>query len=267
MKKLTFNFYGRVAMMFVLFAIGAVAALAQPNLRVYNFSGPNSAKVNTPYQYSVKVRNMGNANAGGVKVKIDLPLTNTSPTQYILGKVTGLQTGCSIVARKIECNLGNIQPSVQRIVTFTFEYPVATKPLAMSANASTTTQGEINSNNNTDSRTQPVGYFTNQLVSADVLVSLCTGTNLTSHFECELFPSSIQTFTMRLEAGGTITLPYPGYTGTWSQNSASELAFTITDGSDGASFSGFASGSACFEGITNFIPVSSYSSPYKVCVQ
>lgn len=267
MKTSTNNFYGRIAVMFVLFAIGAVAAIAQPNLRVYNFNGPTSAKVNTPYQYSVRLRNMGNQTAQGVKFTIDLPLTNTSPTQHILGKVTGLPIGCAIVSRKIECNYSSLTPSQQKNITFTLEYPVTTKPLDMTAIASTTTPGEINPANNTLDRNQAVGYFTNQLTSADVTVSLCTGTNLTSHFECELYPSSIQTFTMRLEAGGSITLPYPGYTGTWTQNNSSELAFTITDGLDGASFSGFSSGASCFEGITNFIPVSTYNSPYKVCVQ
>lgn len=267
MNKSTLNFSGRIAMMFVLIAIGAVAAVAQPNLRVFNFNGPNSAKVNTPYQYSVRLRNIGNQPAQGVKLKIDLPLTNTSPTPHIMGKVTGLPVGCAIVARKIECNYSALTPNQQKNITFTLEYPVTTKPLAMTASATTTTPGEINANNNTIARSQTIGYFTNQLTSANVTVSLCTGTNLTSHFECELYPSSIQTFTMTLQPGGTISLPYPGYTGTWSQNTASELAFTITDGFEGASFSGFSSGASCFEGITNFIPVSTYNSPYKVCVQ
>jgi hypothetical protein len=139
----------------------------------------------------------------------------------------------------------------------------------MTATASTTTPNEINPNNNTDSRTQTVGYVSNQIASADVLVSLCTGTGLTSFFECELFPSSIQSFTMRLEQGGTITnLPDPNYYGNWDQNiSPQQLHFLITDGIDGAEFNGFGANANCFDGITNFIPASTYNSAYRVCRQ
>jgi len=78
---------------------------------------------------------------------------------------------------------------------------------------------------------------------------------------------------MTLDAGGNITLPYPGYFGQWdqvqtTQSPNQQLHFTISDGSGfTAEFNGFATTNTCFEGLTTFIPQSNYVSPYKVCVQ
>lgn len=259
---------------FLMFGANAVfAAPPAPNLSVLPWQGPTTAMVNTPYQYKVRVKNIGNQMAQSVRVVVDLPLTDTSPTRHILGKITGIQTGCSIVSRKLQCDLGNLSQNQTKFFTFNFELPVSSKTLTFKATASTTSTNEVDGNNNWLDYTPAINYPTNQITSANVLVSLCTGTTLTSHFECELFPSSIQTFTMRLEQGGTITnLPDQSYTGSWDQNQTTQTAFqqlhfTISDGFNGAEFNGFASGSNCFEGITNFIPTSNYLSPYKVCIQ
>lgn len=254
---------------FGLVLLTAGVANAQPNLRVFQWQGPATATVNTAYQYRVRVRNMGNQPALGVKLTIDLPLTNTSPTQHILGKVTGLQTGCAIVNKKIVCDLLTLNPNNTQIISFNYEYPVTTKPLQLMATATTTSTNEVNPNNNFLGLNPSVAYFSNQLTSANVLVSLCTGTNLTSFYECELYPSSIQSFTMTLDQGGTISnLPEPGYFGNWDQNSgANTLHFNISDGASGAEFNGFGSSGTCFEGITTFTPASNYMSAYKVCVQ
>jgi uncharacterized repeat protein (TIGR01451 family) len=264
-----------IALLFVCTIIVSSSALAQPappDLQV-QMQGPTAAMVRSPYLYTVNVKNTGKTNAANVTVVVDFPLTNTSPTVYILGNLSGINTGCQVVSRKLNCNLGTINKNKTKSFTFNFTYPVTTKPLELKATASTTTPGEVNLVNNQFTLTQPVSYATNQLTSATVLVSLCTGTNLTSYFECELFPSSIQSFTMTLNSDSTITIPnYAGYTGNWDQLTSPQnqtLHFTVTETSTGdiAEFNGFAISGTCFEGLTTFTPNNGYISPYKVCVQ
>lgn len=250
----------------ILLVTGSALA-SPPNLNVQQWQAPSVANVNTPYQYRFGVKNTGTQTATGVTLTVDLPVTTTSPQVYLLGKLTGVPTGCSVVSRKLQCNIGSLGYNQSRFYTFTYELPVANKVLSFTARATTTSTNEQNPGNNLRTITPVLGYPTNQLVSANVLASHCTGTNLSSYFECELFPSSITTHTMTLNAGGTISLNYPGWSGTWDQVTPEQLHFVITDGVDGAEFYGYAGSSTCFEGITTFIPTSSYMSPYKVCVQ
>lgn len=95
----------------------------------------------------------------------------------------------------------------------------------------------------------------------------CTGQNLTSFFECQLYPSSITMHETILEVGGTIQfIGQPAqYGGTWSQPSPEHLSMTYTDtGVPVAHFEGDATTTGCFEGITTF-PGSSWVSAYLVC--
>ncbi len=256
-----------IAIMLASFAFGANAA-SQPNLSVLPWIAPSTVTVNSPYQYTARVKNIGTKTATSVTMTIELPLTNTSPTRHILGKLTGLQNGCSVVSNKLVCSLGDIGKNQTRQVVFNFEYPVSTKPLGLVASVTTTSPNEANPGNNIGAYAPVVNYPDLPITSANVLVSHCTGTNLTSFFECELYPSSIASFTMTLEPGGSISLPYPGYFGNWDQNiSPKQLHFNVTDGADGVSFDGFASGLSCFEGMATFTPASSYVSAYKVCIQ
>lgn len=257
----------------VFMALGASVVYAAPpppvDLRV-QMQGPATAFVKSPYVYTVEVKNIGGANAAGVKVIVDLPLTDTSPTRHILGNLSGIQSGCQVIANKLECSLGTINKNKSKSFTFNFALPVSTKTLEIKASGSTTTPGEANLQNNIAALTPALGYATNQITSANVLVSHCTGTGLSSYFECELFPSSISSFTMTLNADWTITLPVSGYTTQWNQNvSPQQLNFTITETSTGeiVEFNGFATTNTCFEGMTTFTPNSGYVSPYKVCVQ
>ncbi len=258
-------------------AVTASAATQPPNLRVL-LTGPSSAQVRSPYLYTVNVKNIGGSTAAGVTVVVDLPETNTSPQKYILGTLSGIDSRCQVVARKLNCALGNITKSgvnQTKIFTFTLVLPVSTRTLEIKATASTATNPETNPLNNVASIIPTPAYATNQITSANVLVTNCTGTGLSSFFECELFSGSTQSFSMTLNADQSITIPgYPDYTGQWDQLQTTQqpyqqLHFTITEigTGDGAEFTGFATTNTCFEGLTTFIPTSNYVSPYKVCVQ
>lgn len=259
-----------LSLLMVLLTIGAEAAPAGPSPADLNIQvqGPTSAFVNSPYVYTATVSNTGGSNASDVRVVIDLPLTNTSPTVHILGTLSGIDNRCQVIANRLECNLGTIRKNRNVSFSYTFALPVSTKILKFTAVASTTSN-EPNQGNNTVSLIPSLAYATNQLVSATVLNSHCTGQGLTSYFECELFPSSISQHTVTLVAGGSISFGVPGYTGTWSQPTPQQLYFNYFDGNNlmVAEFNGFATSATCFEGMTTFPQSPGYVSPYKVCVQ
>ncbi len=250
-------------------AVTASAATQPPNLRL-QLTGPSSAQVRSPYLYTVNVRNIGGSTAAYVNVVVDLPETNTSPQKFILGTLSGIDSRCQVVARKLNCALGNITKSgvnQTKIFTFTLALPVSTRTLEIKATASTQTTPETDPLNNVASIIPTPAYATNQITSANVLVTSCTGTGLSSFFECELFPSSQQSHIFSLNADMSVT--YNGdYIGTWDQfASTQQLHLSLSDGNSGAEFNGYATNNTCFEGITTFTPISIYNSAYKVCVQ
>lgn len=244
-------------------------ASAQPraDLEVMPWQAPSSPMANSPYQYRVTVRNVGNKKATGVKLVVDMPLTDTSPTRHILGKLTNFGS-CQKVSNKLQCNLPDLNSNQSAFINFTFELPVSTKTLSFNATASMTgTPAETITNNNSRLHTPVIAHGTNQITDGDIVVSMCTGRGLSSYFECELFPGSIQSFDATLNGDGTIMMDNYQI-GTWDQNiSPKRLHMNLTDGSMFADFNGFSTGTNCFEGMTIFTPASPYSSPYKVCLQ
>jgi hypothetical protein len=256
----------------VMILVGAGAASASPpppNLRVL-LSGPSSVQVYSPYLFAVNVKNIGGSTAVAVRVIVDLPETATSPQKYVLGTVSGIDPRCQLVSRKLNCLLGDLTKSgtgQTKEFTFNLALPVSTRSLQIKATASTTTAPEADPLNNAATLTPTPAYASNQLASATVLVSRCTGTGLSSFFECALFPDSQTHLVWSLNVDLTIT--YNGrFIGTWDQfASPQQLHFVLTGGSSSAEFSGFASSNTCFEGLTTFTPQSNYVSPYKVCVQ
>lgn len=247
-----------------------------PNLSVLTWLGSSTPLVESPYQYTTRVKNIGNQTAQSVTITVELPLTATSPTRHILGKLTGVQASsgtCSIVSNKIVCNVGNIGNNQTRQVGFTFEFQVATTAPTLKTTATTLSGNEQNPANNTLSFTPAVRYPNNVITGGRYLVTSCSGTGLTSFYECELYPSSQQSFEMDLVLpGNTISIPIaPTYTGMWDQNSLpldKTLHFTIDGGSGTeAEFNGFATSSTCFEGITTFPQSSTYNAAYRVCEQ
>lgn len=247
----------------------------RPDLSVQTWQGSSTPLVESPYQYTTRVKNIGNQTAQNVTVTVEFPLTATSPTRHILGKLSGVQPSsgtCSIVSNRIVCNVGSIGNNQTKQVSFTVEFQVATTAPTLKTTATTTSTNEQNAGNNTLSFTPAVRYPDNVIIGGRYLVTSCTGTALTSFYECELYPSSQQSFEMDLISGGTIGIPIaPTYTGIWDQNSLplnKTLHFTI-DGGTGteADFNGFATNGSCFEGITIFPQNSNYNAAYRVCEQ
>jgi uncharacterized repeat protein (TIGR01451 family) len=260
-----------IVLSFLITALCAVSAYAaqNPNLRV-TLQGPSTAAVYSPYQYTVTVKNIGNAPAANVKIVVDLPETDTSPTKYILGTLTGIQTGCVVVTRKLQCTSTiPLNSNQQRAYTFNFELPISTKILSVKATGTTTTANEVDPLNNSQTVTQALSYgsITIPVTGTDVLISMCTGRGLTSFFECEIFPSSQQHHIFTLHPDMSVSV-YGDVVGTWDQPSASRLHLYMVNGGTVIEHNGFARNGTCFEGMTTFTPnPGGYISPYKICVQ
>lgn len=268
-----FKYIFAVSFLTITAAFGATTAMAAsgPNLSVLAWQGSSTPLVESPYQYTSRVQNIGNKTANGVVMTIEFPLTSTSPNKYILGKLSAITPGsgtCSIVSNKIVCNFGNIARNETRQVTFTFEFQVATTLPTITSSVTTTSNNEQVPANNTRATTPAIRYPDNVMTSGTYVVSSCTGTNLTSFYECEVSPGSIQTLlSLEFNLGGTLSVTgYPMYTGLWDQYTLQNksLHFTIPGELD---FNGFASNGACFKGITTFPQNSNYKSAYRVCEQ
>lgn len=256
----------------IFFTGNSAAAQPPPDLDVQQWAGSQTPMVESPYVYTMSVKNVGNQAAKNVKLTASFPLTATSPQQFILGKLSGFPSTCSIIANKLVCNVGELKKNQTRAFSFTYEFQVATIAQAFTATATTTSTNEANPANNSRVLTPTLRYPDNVVSSGTYLVTLCSGTALTSFYECELYPSSQQAFAMELNLGGTITIPgEPLYTGFWDQNSQplnKTLHFTLNGGSGTeAEFNGFAVSSTCFEGITTFPNGSGYNAAYRVCEQ
>ncbi len=273
MKNFSHRSFAALSLLTVVTVFGAAnAAAAQaPNLEVRPWQGNASPVVESAYQYTTRVKNIGNQTAQNVKIVVEFPLTNTSPNKYILGKLTGVSASsgtCSTAGNKITCNVGNLGNNQTKFVTFTFEFQVATIAPTLKTTATTDSTNEQNAANNTLSFTPSVTYPINELTPGSYIVSSCTGTGLTSFYECELFPSSIQTVLgLDFNLGGTLSVTnYPQYTGFWDQAVLPNrsLHFTVTGELE---FTGFASSTNCYKGITTFPNSTVYNSAYRVCRQ
>lgn len=96
----------------------------------------------------------------------------------------------------------------------------------------------------------------------------CTGTGLTSFFECALYPSSIASFDTVLNPGGSLTIidAPPGYGGQWSMPDTGHLIVDFWDDVGPAgSVDGWGVSADCFEGPHD--GGGTYSIPYRICLQ
>lgn len=274
MKNFSLRSYYALLLLVITTAFGSSALAAPPqapNLDVQAWQGNASPLVESPYVYTTRVKNIGNQTAQNVTIMVEFPLTNTSPNKYILGKLTSVSASsgnCSTAGNKITCNVGNIGNNQTRYVTFTFEFQVATTAPTFKTTASTGSTNEQNPNNNTRWFTPTLTYPNNELTTGTYIVSSCTGRGLTSFYECEMSPSSIQTVLgLDFNLGGTLSVSgYPQYTGFWDQLAIpnKSLHFTV-DGE--LEFNGFASSTNCYKGITTFPSSTDYNSAYRVCRQ
>jgi hypothetical protein len=268
MKKYMFRNTIGLSMLVVFMALGigeVFANNANADLEV-EIRGRNNPFVYSPYQYRVQVRNNGTVDAQNVRVAVDFTLTDTSPTQQVLGRLTFTDNRCQFVSNILECDIGRVKAGRGKNVKFDFVFPVSTKTIEFLASVTTDTP-EITTNNNSATKSPNFRYLSNSITSADVINYHCTGQNLTSFYECTISPTSTTSHPTRLESNGTITFNVPGYTGSWYQPTASELHFTYSaNNTVVADFKGYAISATCFEGLTTF-PNSNYVSPYRVCIQ
>ena len=249
-----------------------VALAAQTADLSVSVSAPATVDISTPTTYTVTVTNLGPSTATNVQSLVTFPETNTSPQVYILGNLSESDTRCTIVNRQLTCSLGSLKKNKSATFVYSYTAPVSTKSLQMTASATSNLTDPV-SGNSSASVVPNLVYPSRAITSATVTNSHCTGTALTSYFECLLFPSSISSHETTLNGDNTISFTEPGYTGTWSQNAAkTSLSFeyfqaTGSGSSKIAEFNGHAiNGANCFDGLTTFFPSSSYVSPYRVCL-
>ena len=258
-----------------LFLVAFLTGLAAPAMAasVANLATtivpPSATWVEDVGRYQVRVQNIGNRTANSTVLTINLPSTHTSPTVYVLGTLGSYDSRCSRSGRTLTCALGGLGQNKSTLVWFDIALPYSASPIVFTASA-TTTSAETSMANNSDSETAALLYDAVAVRDGDLAVhDHCTGTALTSYFECELFPSSISSHETIFYAGGTLTFAdAPAhYTGTWYQPAANRLHFEyLEDGLLVATFNGYGTMADCFEGVTTF-PLSTYVSPYSVCLQ
>lgn len=228
---------------------------------------PASAPVYGTTSYDIDVSNVSNKRARGVELVVLLPETDTSPTVHVMGTLSGVDARCTQVGTELECSLGNINAGATKTVSFDISLPQADKVLEVGALVDTSNT-DSNPNNDSDTDVAPLTNYAVTVSPGDTASNLhCTGTNLTSYFECTLFPSSISGHAHDFLSGGQIGIQgLPAYGGTWSQATADSLEFTYTwNGQLVLEFEGYGTSGNCFEGISTF-PNSGYVSPYEVCI-
>lgn len=247
---------------------GSAEAAAAADLGV-SISAPSGTHVYENGTYTVTVGNTGNRNASSVVLTIDLPETNTSPTVHVMGTLASVPAGCSQSGTRLTCNLGTVNKGTSKNVAFTIALPYSSAPLVFDLAATTTTADSNPANNDLSFVATPALYDVPVSAPRDAVNSHCTGTNLTSYFECQLYPSSISSFDSVLETDGSITIVGgpPDTWGEWTQTGSDSLLIEYFDGAgligslDARGVDG-----DCYEGPMSF-PGSSYVAIYEVCLQ
>lgn len=248
------------------FTFGTAQAAADLSV---SLSMPAAPYVYQQARYTANVYNSGNATAMSAKVSFQLPSTHTTPVA-VMATVGGKSSTCTQSGAVITCSLGDIRTKKSASAYVDVAFPENVTPLELKATASTTS-AENSQTNNSVTRTLALNNYAVAFVAPrTVLNSHCTGTGLTSYYECTLFPSSISTHTTVLNADHTIGMPVeagPDYTGEWWQDDSEHLAFVYYElGVVTAEFEGYGVSAGCWEGMTTF-PGSTYMSMYRVCVQ
>lgn len=248
-------------------SLAAGAAHAGADLSV-NVSQPANVYVYAPVRYTVRVSNIGNQTSAATTLTIQLPRTHTSPTVTVLGTVGAMTAGCTRSGTAITCPVARIGRGSSLPFFVDLTIPQSSEPVTLQATVSRS--GTENTANNSYTHTAALLDIDHVIAGGSTAVNRhCTGTGLTSFFECELYPSSITSHDTVFNANGSITIPAAGagYSGTWQQLNPDELVFQYTNnGNPVADFIGYGVGGGCFEGITIF-PNSNYVAPYEVCVQ
>ncbi len=251
------------------FAVLAAApsAFAAADVEV-TIAAPSGAYVYDQARYRVRVTNSGDRHARNVSVRIDLPETQTSPTVYVMGIVGSRHRRCAQDGTSVVCSFGRVKSGRTKTRWFKIAFPVSAAPLELHADVSTTSP-EPNQANNSASHVASLLYYDTPVAGPRAAHNRhCTGQGLIGFYECTLFPTSISSHDITLEADGTISFAAApaSFTGTWSQVLPDRLAISyLDDGVLVAAFHGHGVGGDCFEGLTVF-PGSPYVAPYEVCL-
>lgn len=255
------------ALSFLATTLMASSAFAAADLTVAISPTPSGTYVNQTARYTVTVANTGNRDASNASVVIQLPATHTSPQVYVMGTIGSMSTRCTQSGTALTCALGTVRKARSTSVFVDIALPQSSAALTFGATVSTTS-AENSTANNTASRSASLLNYAQTIAIGDTATNAhCTGTLLTSFFECALFPSSITAYAFGFD-DGTLSFPTAPATVTaeWYQPSATELVIDYADdGQPAASFHGWGTSPSCFEGITTF-PGSTYVSPYRVCI-
>jgi hypothetical protein len=248
---------------------GASAA-SGPDLGV-GVVASGSLLVNTTTHIDVRLTNTGNRDAFGIWASIQLPKTNTSPTATVMGTVSNVPSYCQRQPTRLYCNLSASVPRYGGTTSIGFDIvmPVSADPITFRADAGA--NNEQNLANNAALFTPAQTYYTPTVPvgGAQVLNSHCTGTALSSYFECS--PGSIMSHPTILTGLGTLDYSpvSPGaaavYSGTWSVNGSQLTMQQTTNGQVSGNFVGQGSTPNCWDGRMQFVN-STYVAMYRVCL-
>lgn len=253
----------------VLLASPAAFAVSKPDLAT-SITVPSGVHVYDSGAYVFTVANVGTKNATGATMQIQLPETNTSPQVYVMGTLGAFGPSCTRSGTVLNCTLGAIAKGTSKSVTVNIALPYASDPLVFDATVPPVV-GETNTGNNDASAAANLLTYDVTFAAAENATNRhCTGTTLTSFFECELFPSSIASFDSVLETDGSVTLvgAPAGFGGNYSLPTPDHLLIDYydTDGPAG-SLDAWGTSADCWEGIMTFPGSSPYVAPYEVCLQ
>ena len=267
----------------LLLTVAALAALAVaatasagrsgphgPNL-VTTIQAPGGVTVYTSGHWGVTVANTGDRDASGVAITVQLPRTANSPTQYLMGTLGAISSGCARSGFAIVCQPRTIKKNRSTTLSFDITLPYSTNPIAFTADAQVT--GEINPADNTATATAALATVAVAFTpTRSVLNTHCTGgPTLSSFVEC--VPGSTSSFVADLLPGpgpgsGPVSVPAAGATGTWTlAGSGLTIVYTDISGAVQATFVGQGVDVACWEGKTTFPGNTQYISIYRVCLQ
>lgn len=241
----------------------AMAQAGPPTDVQVQLIGPGPVLVNTSGRYQVLVENISLNRADGVRLQLQFPLTG-QPRPVIRGSASSQDRRCFDDGTVIECVLGRLGPGAVTRVGFEFTSPHAT-PLG-EVRAVAYAADDTNRSNNEAGVPIDLRYYP-QPVSGPVsaVIKGCNGRGLNTFFECSAGSTFIYSYTLSLEANGSISLTNPNYSGLWFQSSAEDLHLEyVAQGTIVMSFDGKGVGQNCFEGLATFN--SPYNAAYRVCL-
>jgi hypothetical protein len=262
----------------VLVAAPAAAEAANgPNLSV-SVTPPPATNVYAAGRYNLTVANVGNRDALNVRVVINLPSSQTSPSVSTMGTLGARSVGCNVSGLVTDLQHQQDPRGPQRAAVLRHDLPGHDVVAGHAGGRLEQPRGSEPGQQHRDDHAEPAhvrdghpGRHRRQRwpdLTADI--DHCTGRDLVSFYQCVITPTSISSHQHIFNADNTISFAFPDYAGVWSQNPGlNELSFSYTEGPDTVlDFVGYGvDGTNCFEGIVNFYPASVYNSAYSVCLQ